>query len=192
MGDGIAGHISKGPVHRLVDAYVNAKNSAGQFANRAAFLGKLQTQAETFVQYLAILEKDVGLSTARSNYLRARWYDPDDPSISWPHLQPIYPVLKQGLIKALQEAGTTHLLDSYWMAVAQDTTIAVIVAKSPVQVTRIIVTPPSSMPGANRTQDAPMWVVSPQEVPALTQGTVRQDQIAEAVDPDVVTWRRRE
>jgi hypothetical protein len=189
MGDGITGQISKGPVHRAVDAYLNARNEAGQLVNRAGFLGKL-TQAQTWTQYLEILEKDVGLSAARSNYLRARWYDTTDPNIAWPTLQPIYPVLRRGLIKALQEAGSTLLLDSYWMPVAS--TVSVIVTRSPGQVTRIILTPPSPMPTADRVQEAPMWVVRRQETPAVTPGTARHDEVAEAVDPDVVTWRRRE
>jgi hypothetical protein len=49
-------------------------------------------------------------------------------------LQPIYPVLLQGLIKALQEAGSTLPLDSYWMPVGGPQILAVLTAKSAAQV----------------------------------------------------------
>ena len=111
MGDGIAGQISKGPVHKKVDDHVNHM-AGGVFDKRAAFLTKLQA-ATTWQPYLQMLETDVGLTQAESNYLRTKWYDTTDPGVSWKNLQPIYPVLRQGLIKALQEAGTTLPLDSY-------------------------------------------------------------------------------
>ena len=189
MGDGIVGHISKGPVHKKVDDYVNHKDSGGQFDKRAGFLNKLLTNAGTPTQYLLILKNDVGLTQAEVNYLDAVWYG---AGANWPNLQPIYPVLLQGLIKALQEAGSTLLLDSYWMPVGGPQILAVLTAKSAVQVTRIIVTPPSHIPTMPRTQDAPMWAVTKQPHPPVQVGDTTTDAIVERVQSNIVTWRRRE
>ena len=193
MGDGIVGQISKGPVHTKVDDYVNHTNSAGQFHNRAGFLTKL-IQAGTFRQYLQILQTDVGLTPAEVNYLAARWYDPASPKLLWSDLQPIYPLLRQGLIKALQEAGSTLLLDSYWMPVGAPSLLAVTIAKSPVQVTRTILTPPSHMPEQSppRTVDVPMWAVTPQEHPPVAVNHTTHDGVVKGVNGNVVTWQRRE
>jgi hypothetical protein len=190
MGDGIVGHITKGPVHRKVDDYVNQK-AGGNFVNRAGFLYKLINNAATSAQYLTILQNDCGLTPAEVNYLATVWYN-TGPGGSWPNLQPIYPVLLQGLIKAVQEAGTTLLLDSYWMPVAGPPVLAVITAKSPAQVTRIILTPPSHIPTMPRTQDAPMWAVTPQSQPPVQVGDTTTDAIVERVQNNIVTWRRRE
>ena len=188
MGDGITGHITKGPVHKKVDDYVNQK-SGGTFVNRAGFLNNLLNNAATPAQYLQLLQNDVGLTQAEVNYLNAVWYG---AGANWPNLQPIYPVLLQGLIKALQEAGPTLLLDSYWMPVGGPQILAVLTAKSAVQVTRIIVTPPSHIPTMPRTQDAPMWAVTKQPPQPVQVGDTTPDAIVERVQSNIVTWRRRE
>src|SRR5262245_24867882 len=191
MGDGIVGQISKGPVHTKVDDYVNHKNAAGQFDNRAGFLTKL-IQAGTFQQYLQLLLNDVGLTQAEVNYLASRWYDPASPKLMFQNLQPIYPVLRQGLIKALQEAGSNLLLDSYWMPVGAPSLLAVTIAKSSVQVTRTILTPPSHMPAQPRNLNVAMWAVTPQEHPPVAVNHTTSDGIVKAVNGNVVTWQRRE
>jgi hypothetical protein len=72
--------------------------------------------------------------------------------------------------------------------------LAVIVARSPVQVTRLIITPGSHMPTAPRTQNSNMWAVTaqPQGQP-VHQGDVTSDAVVDNVNAqNVVTWRRRE
>ena len=193
MGDGIKGEITKGPVHLKVDAYVNHKNILGQFDKRSAFLANL-IALSTWQEYLTLLTRDVGLTRDEANYLRDTWYDdsPGNSQIQWRNLQPIFPALNRGLIKAVQEAGSTRLLDSYWMPVGGPPMLAVAIAKSPVQVTRIIVTPPSRMAAVARPHAAPMWAVTKQETPPVGAGHTTSDGIVEAVDGDVLTWRRRE
>ena len=197
MGDGIAGHISKGPVHTKVDAYVNHKNASGAFVSRAGFLDKLINDAGTWMQYLQILRTDVGLTQAEVNYLAEVWYDPASNTLAWPQLAPMYPPLRAGLIKALQEAGSSLILDSYWMpVVAGPPLFGVVVSKSSVQVTRIILTPPSQVPATIRTEPAPMWVVTRQADPPVSTGHQTTDGVVEAVEgggqDTVVRWRRRE
>src|SRR5262245_53836423 len=191
MGDGITGQITKGPVHKKVDDYVNHKDSGGNFDNRNGFLNKLLNNAGTPAQYLTILKNDVGLTQAEVNYLDTVWYG-TPPGVNWPNLQPIYPVLLQGLIKALQEAGTTLPLDSYWMPVGGPPMLTVVTMKSAAQVTRIIVTPPSHAPTMPRTQDAPMWAFTKQPNPPVQVGDTTTDSIVERVQSNIVMWRRRE
>src|SRR5438876_10300774 len=110
MGDGIVGHISKGPVHTRVDEYVNHRDAKGQFDNRAGFLDKLINHANSSTEYLQILQTDVGVPYENVEYLRRTWYNRESNSDPyrrgwWLHLQPIYPILHAGLIRALQEAG---------------------------------------------------------------------------------------
>jgi hypothetical protein len=68
MGDGIAGHISKGIVHQLVDACINHQNSGGQFDRRTAFLPALQA-ANTSQQYRALIESQANVPAGASQYL---------------------------------------------------------------------------------------------------------------------------
>jgi hypothetical protein len=189
MGEGVLGHISKGVIHTKVDALVNSKVGS-QFDKRADFLKALVTEAHTADDYRAILEKQAGITVGESNYLRDTWYD-TSASGWWPKLQPIYPILRQGLIKALREAGDKLPLDSYWLPMGSDTGVEVIVCRSLQQVTRIILTPITPVPERPRSTLAPMWAIkradgSEQVTPE------RLDAVVEAMDGNVVTWRVKE
>lgn len=191
MGDGIAGHVSKGPIHTKVDALVNHKDSKGQFDKRAAFLDAIINRANTPDAYRQILETQAEVTREESDYLRDIWYN-EGPRRWWPEVQPIYPVLRQGLIKALQEAGQHLVLDSYWMPIAGDSVIETIIVKSAVQVTRIVVTPASPRTPRRRSTPAPMWAVKPKTSAEQVAGFGPDDEDVESVQADVVTWRRRE
>lgn len=190
MGDGIVGHISKGPVHSKIDALVNHKDKS-QFDKRATFLEAMINQANSSELYREILRTQAGVSQRESDYLRDTWYD-TKTKVWWPEMQPIYPILRQGLIKALQEAGQDLLLDSYWAPVAGNSVIETIIVKSAVQVTRLIVTPISPRLLTPRTALAPMWVVKRKTNDNEVPGFGPDDEVVEAVQGDVVTWRRRE
>ena len=188
MGDGIQGHISKGPIHTKVDAALNRQDQpGGPFVRRAAFLAALM-KAPAAIDYLALIKLEANVDQADLNYLEATWYSPTG---WWSTLQPIYPILQQGLIKTIQEAGDQLLIDSYWLPALGATGVEVIVARSARQVTRLIVTPPSQ--GAMRTRhtDAPMWVVKVR-TGAEQPGNATGDEVVESVAGNVVTWRRRE
>jgi hypothetical protein len=191
MGDGIQGHISKGPIHTKVDAVLNRQDQpGGPFVRRAAFLAALM-KAATAIDYLALIESEANVDPADVNYLRATWYS-TGPNGWWPALQPIYPILQQGLIKTIQEAGDQLLIDSYWLPGLGASGVEVIVARSPRQVTRLIVTPPS--PGSMRTRhtNVPMWVVKGRSGAQEHPGFATGDEVVEAVSGNVLTWRRRE
>ena len=106
-------------------------------------------------------------------------------------LQPVYPIVRQGLIKAIEEAGDTLLVDSYWLPAATDGILEVIVARSARQVTRIILTPSSPAPTMLRHTDAPMWVVK-RKTGNEQPGDATNNEVVESVLGDVVTWRERE
>jgi hypothetical protein len=179
MGEGVFGHISKGPVHKFVDALVNDPTK------RAQFLADLKGAA-TGDAYATIL-RNRGMNPGMADYLRTRWYT-TGPSGMWPWLQPIYPTLKRGLIKAIEVADETPAvpLDSYWAPIGVQ--VEVIVVRSARQVTRIIVTPPSMPPTMKRSKPAPMWVVR-RDSTGLQQGDQTLDEVVEMVDGPVAVWR---
>ena len=93
MGDeGSLGHIVKGPVHTRVDIYANS-------VHRQSFLTALQSTRD----YLDILEQDAQVEPRLIESLRRTWYNLS-ASGWWPWLQPIQPLIRQGLIQALELA----------------------------------------------------------------------------------------
>jgi len=184
---GLLGHISKGPVHRRVDAYANSQQ-------RQSFLTALQSTRD----YLDILDRDAGLDPRSIQNLRRTWYSQDADGW-WPWLQPIQPLIRQGLIETLElasrdpDTGATRNLpiDSYWLPVGDqvETIIAVSLQQ---QVIRLLLTPPPPGPPSTRqrTTPIPMWVVKnsgPQTV-----GNQTPEEVVVAVQGNIVTWRRKE
>ena len=111
----------------------------------------------------------------------------------WEPLQPIFPILHQGLIKALEEAGDTLLLDSYWLPAADAQTVEVIICKSETQVTRIFHTPPpGDGPQSVRTKPAPIWILKAKTDPAVQKGVRTTDAVVEKIDGTVATWQIQE
>ena len=200
MGEGVFGNIVKGPVHQVVDAIVNDPDPA----KRAALLAKLRSASSATTgadEYCQFLEAN-GLTAGHGAYLRKWWYI--DPTYRfWHWLQPIYPILRRGLIKAIEVADSVSPalpLDSYWSP--GGTQVQVFVTQSKYQVTRIILTPATPPPKLPRTKNADLWVVrrgssslkpgdgDPQWDP-LAKPPVG-DELVEAVDGDVITWRIRD
>jgi hypothetical protein len=174
-----------------VDALVNHRNAKGQFDQRGTFLDALINGANTSEDYLRILQTQAHVTPDEANYLRVRWYG-TGKDVFFPQVQPIYPVIRQGFVKALQEAGQHLALDSYWVAVAADSVFETIVVKSAVQVTRLIVTPISPRTPRTRSKPAPMWVVKRKTSATEVPGFGPDDELVESVQGDVVTWQRRE
>ncbi len=185
MGEGVFGNIVKGPVHQLVDTVVNDP------ARRAAFLDGLNA-AGSADQYCDLLVR-FGLTSAQATYLRTWWYN-QGPLGFWPWLQPVYPILRRSLIKAIEVANEDPALplDSYWSP--GGTQVHVFVTRSEHQVTRIILTPPTPPPTIVRQRDAPMWVVR-RGSPSLKVGDATgpaRDEVVESLDGNVITWRMRD
>ena len=189
MGDGIKGHITKGPIHAKVDAVLNRQDQpGGPFVRRAAFLAAL-LKAPTAAEYLTLIQSEASVTQADATYLRDKWYSPTG---WWPTMQPIYPILQQGLIKTIQEAGDQLLIDSYWLPAASTTGVEVVVARSARQVTRLILTPPGEGSMRDRQIPAPTWVVRGRTGPQEQPGLVMPDEVVESVTANVITWQRRE
>ncbi len=187
MGEGVWGGIVKGPVHRVVDAYFNHK-TAGQYDNRARFLAAIKA-ADSKDDYIKFLTTTVGVTSGGGIYLATWWYNEGHTGF-WPWLQPIYPILKAGLIKAVEAAMAAGLpLDSYWSSSGHQ--VEVFVTQSAYQVTRIIVTPWTPPPANLRTKQADAWMVR-RGLGTLTPGDpsdAKKSAVVETVTGSVVVWR---
>jgi hypothetical protein len=189
MGDGIKGHITKGPIHTMVDVVLNRQDQpGGPFVRRAAFLAAL-VKAPTSADYLTLIQAEAGVDKLNADYLRDTWYNTGG---WWAWLQPIYPILQRGLIKTIEEAGDQLLIDSYWLPAANTTGVEVVVARSARQVTRLILTPPGEGSMRDRHTPAPTWVVRSRTGPQEQPGLVMPDEVVESVTANVITWQRRE
>lgn len=177
MGDeGLFGNISKGPVHTAIDAWVNYQEK-GVYVLRQPFLNALTDEAQDYVDILSddahwkqphrkILDTLPKVSEGQAEYLRNFWYN---TRTGWWHdCQPTQPIIRQGLIRAIELAMERTLpLDSYWVAIGDmpqaGQYFQVIITCSRAQVTRIILTPLSDPPDkdhlAHLTEPADIWVV---------------------------------
>jgi len=190
MGDVPAGHISKGVIHAKVDALVNSRDLKGAFDKRAGFLAALKL-ATTSDQYIQILKDQAQVTDKEADYLNDYFYKVGERW--WESLQPVFPILHQSLIKALDEAGDTLLLDSYWLPAADAQTVEVIICKSETQVTRIFHTPPpGDGPQSMRTKPAPIWILKAKADPSVQKGVRTTDAVVERIDGTVATWRMQE
>jgi hypothetical protein len=211
MGDIVSpGGISKGVIHRVVDDFVNTKDGAGHFVNRAAFLEGL-TKATTSAKYIALLETIPNANRNDIAYLQRKFYS--TPNGWRADGEAVYGIMRVGLIEALRQAGTTLLLDSFWLAVAGNTSTETIVIKKDPRVTRIFVTPTMALPspakagakkkaggagGATaerprqRTEPAEVWVVAARGSSKEKKGHKVTDARVVAVDGKVVVWQRLE
>jgi hypothetical protein len=188
MGEGVSAHITKGVVNKKVDALLNEK-AGGQFHRRAAFLTAV-TNAATAQAYLTILRTQAGVLQEESDYMRDTWYE-EGPDGLWPWLQPIYPILRRGLVRTIEVAQQANLpVDTYWIASGDQ--VEVHVAQSAQQVTRVVMTPPTYAPMKERTVKMNLWSVqhgSAQEV----VGRATKDAVIVDVQPGgVVTWQIKE
>jgi hypothetical protein len=144
--EGIFATLIKGVVHKAVDDWLN-----NDLTNRQSFLNDLKalqpSDANHTDEYLEIL-RGVGVITFQLEYLRRYWFSPDGfwTQHRYP-FHPTEPIVRMGLIKAIEVANEAPALpiDSYWVAAGDK--FETIVMRSPWQVTRLLLTPPSPPPG---------------------------------------------
>jgi hypothetical protein len=195
----VPGAISKGIVHKKVDELVNQQDSAGKFIKRAAFLDALR-KATTTTAYLKLLESQADVKRADTEYLERKFYT--KPNAWGADGKAVYAILQAGLVTALEEAGNSLFLDSYWLAGGAGKTTESIIVKSAVQVTRIFLTPPIPLPKPKqgkkaldpsmfRHTPAPMWVIAARNA-GEKKGVKTFDAEVKGVRGNVVTWERRE
>ena len=155
---GMSAHISRGPVHRAVDWVVNHRNRDGEFDLRQRFLDDLESNRD----YLDLLNEALrsflraeGLPPQQADkraefltsYLAQYWYGE-----WWPQHQPVLPLVRLGLIKAIKVANKVKPqlpMESQWIAAGpHDSPISpfeVIVARGDHQITRLLLTPETPM-----------------------------------------------
>ena len=180
----VYGPISQGTVMRKINA------TANDAAKRGPFLADLKDQHLTFVQ---VLLNHVGLKPPEANYLLTYWFNPNiaDPRIFWPDKQPIEPIVRQGLIDAIELAtdkSATELkylpTDYYWICIGDQ--FAAYIVKSTAQVTHFILSPhppPGSTSAA--TVDANIWAVE-DDSDSETPGQPAPGMTVESVHPYTV------
>jgi hypothetical protein len=148
----ISGNIFKGPIHARIDALVNHRDEHGVFDKRGLFLDALRDWGQDYVQ---ILQGHTEVPADQALYLRNTWYNQDPATGWWPEHQPIQPIIRQGLIRALEVAMQNPdtgerrdlPLDSYWI-IGRGDQFEAVVTWSNYQVTRLLITPPSPRPRA--------------------------------------------
>ncbi|MFI5373724.1 MAG: hypothetical protein ACHQ8D_03700 [Candidatus Rokuibacteriota bacterium] len=192
-----------------MDDLVNQKDSSGKFVKRAEFLAALRG-ATTTTAYLKLLENQAGVQRAETEYLERKFYT--KPNAWGADGKAVYAILHAGLVTALEEAGDTLFLDSYWLAGGAGKTTESIIVKSAVQVTRIFLTPPIPLPKSEsktktktktktksridpsmiRHTPAPMWVIAARASASEKKGFKTFDAEVKVVRGNVVTWERRE
>jgi hypothetical protein len=167
---GMFGAVSKGTILEKTDQLAN------NLGSRMHFHTLLTDPSLNYVdildeahrsQYWSAYPSVMLLDRRESRYLRTKWF-PDVPDLPpqnptdldltkylaafegswWQDRQPIVHVIRQGLIKALEEAGYDAAqkpnsawlpIDSYWICAGDS--FEVIVTRSDVQVTRLLLTP---------------------------------------------------
>jgi hypothetical protein len=147
------GYILKGAVHKRIEALIN-----GQPDERKKLLAVLQDWTQDYVD---ILMQYTRLTPSEGAYLRRTWYNPGQDGW-WAAHQPIEPIVRQSLIKALTLAMERNLpVDSYWLSVGDD--FQAIVTCSDHQVTRVIITPPTPADAqvdlTKPTVETPIWTI---------------------------------
>ena len=194
MGEGMFVHIAKGSVHKKVDATLNHK-AGGAFDKRAGFLAALGNAA-TVQGYLTVLRNPQlmtpPLTQVESDYLRDTWYS-QGPDGWWPWLQPIYAILRQGLIKAIEVATAKNLpIDSYWLPVGNQVEVIVTALPGAQQVTRLILTPPGLAPTVARLNPIDIWSI--RRSLGRVVGNFTSEEVVESVivQDNVVTWQQKE
>jgi hypothetical protein len=141
--------ISKGIVHEKVDRLLNSPKTN---PTRQAFIDAIQDWSK---DYLEVLEMMAGVTKREIEYLREYWFDPNWADLHsecwWREHQPIEPIVRQGLITAIDvatrdpETGAERpeplAVDSYHIY-GERNHFESLVTWTDKQVTRIVLTPP--------------------------------------------------
>lgn len=141
--------ISRGAVNMALDELLNHQNGKNEFDKRYDILRDLQALpagVDHRDDFLNILKTYANIKVQEADYLRDYWYNPDRPGF-WPTpkytFHPVEPIMRMGLIQAILVAEKLKWpIVSYWMPVGS--TFESLVIPGEKQVTRIILTPPTT------------------------------------------------
>ena len=139
--------LVKGKIFEKIDDWVN--DPAATPAARA-IIALNQLPNHPLLHVLTHLVPPINLTRVEEKHLRDDWFD--QVNGWWPALQPIEPIMKRGLIEALELVqlggigNTGRPLDTYWMCAGSEFEVYVTegsttLAKSR-QITMIVSTPP--------------------------------------------------
>ena len=193
--------VSKGSVHTKVDDILNHRRKDHAFDKRFAFY---QDLAHWNLSYLDVLKTHADVSPEETNYLARYWYSPNG---FWPTLHPVEPLVRQGLIKSIEEADGSNPplpIDSYWLCIGgkdQDSQqletdgalrFETIITRSPYQITRILLTPRPSYAAPLHLNRVPVWVVQGGGTTAVV-GQGDEEGIVEGIEkrPEIVVVTTR-
>ena len=167
-------NIAKGPAHIAMDAYLNYKEN-GRFVKRSEIRNALANPEN---DYIDILRDVFNSPKVVIDYVALHWYNRNilAPQCWWKDKQPIEPIVRQSLIKAIDLAEDLPI-DSYWVPVGRrnihpnnyplgvyqpdEYPFEVLISRGEHQLTRIILTPPVPIHTRPETFKYPstFWVV---------------------------------
>ncbi len=173
--EGIPSNFSKGPVHQAVDAQLNYKDENGNYAKRSEILNLLSNEDNN---YIDLLKTVFQVPTGAADYVAEHWFNPnpDARQTWWKEKQPLEPIIRRGLICAIEMAEDLPI-ESCWIPIGNrevhpnnyewgvfrtdEYPFEVILVRGDYQLSRIIVTPPSPRPMRLEmyTQPTDVWVV---------------------------------
>jgi hypothetical protein len=95
------------------------------------------------------------LAAARVGQADADHFAQDWLQSWWPQAQPIEPILRQGLIEAIQQGQAARIpMSALWVVAAASDEFEVVISTSPQQVTLLIITPPPPVDPQNQSLES--------------------------------------
>lgn len=124
--------ISKGSGLVKIDAQLNNPEGRQELLRK---LSELPPDLNRTEAYLSILRTVCNLVPAEVNYLRRWWFSTEG---FWPKHQPVEPLLRRSMLKAIAMAGKLPI-ETYWLTAGSEFRVNIV--KSAWQVTRLMITP---------------------------------------------------
>jgi len=167
MGDDLFAHMTKGPVHTAIEVCANDRSKRALLLQA---LKALPPAEDCIADFVRILKEIAQVTEYAARYLEDEWFT------WWRQKQLREPIIRQGIILAIEEANMSFPalpIAFYWLGVGDrdkyraDSDIypfETIVARSPWQVTCLLVTPPSPDPTSPQYLDrlkseADIWII---------------------------------
>ena len=176
------GHVAKGPILKRIDKFSDYDELSDNKTRFEDAIAELKTNPD-----LIYLGKKYGIleDSKEEDHVKKLWFQN-----WWPEHQPLAPVARAGLLKAMTLShDTSKPLDCYW--VCAGTHFELVTTVSAKQVTLLILTPPPPVSFANFQYDGydPIWVTKHASV-GVCDGEVEEPQTDISVAGVVTTHLR--